>query len=43
MHLIDCAILRCVVNDKDLNADIFLTLVQKVWPGNYILEMTQKA
>ena len=31
------------VDDKDLNATIFVSFVNKVWPGNYDIERTQSA
>lgn len=43
MSLTDTAELRYIIDDKELRADTFLDLVQKVWPGNYNKEMTQKA
>lgn len=35
--------IRYIVDDKDLTAQIFLDLVQRVWPGNYNLKMTELA
>ena len=43
MSLLSTAKLNYIVDDKELNAEIFLNLVQKVWPGNYNKEMTQNA
>lgn len=31
------------VDDKELNASIFIPFVNKVWPGNYNMERTQSA
>lgn len=31
------------VNDKALNASVFLPFVNKIWPGNYDMEKTQAA
>jgi len=41
--VINCDKIRYVIDDKDLRADDFLNLAQKVWPGNYDKTMTQKA
>lgn len=35
--------LKYIVDDKDLNADDFLNLAQKVWPSSYNREMTSNA
>ena len=32
-----------IVDDKQLNASVFLLLVNKIWPGNYDAERTQNA
>ena len=31
------------VNDQELNASTFITLVNRVWPGDYDLDKTQAA
>ena len=31
------------IDDKMLNASVFLTFVNQVWPGDYDIEKTQKA
>lgn len=32
-----------IVDDKELNASIFIPFVNQVWPGNYSMERTQSA
>ena len=31
------------VDDKNLNAAVFVSFVNKVWPGNYDIDRTQSA
>lgn len=39
----NCDKIKYIIDDKNLKADDFLDLAQKVWPGNYNKMMTQKA
>lgn len=32
-----------IVDDKQLNASVFLSFVNRIWPGSYDAERTQKA
>lgn len=41
--LISAAKINFIIDDKELSAEDFLNLAQKVWPGNYNKEMTQIA
>lgn len=42
-NLFDSANINYIVDDKELKADDFLSLAQKVWPGSYRKEMTASA
>lgn len=35
--------MKYTVDDRDLNASIFISFVNKVWPGNYDLDKTKAA
>ena len=35
--------MKYIVDDHELNAEIFISLANSVWPGNYDVEETQKA
>ena len=33
----------CIVDDKKLDASVFLSFVNRIWPGDYDIERTQNA